>query len=318
MSIGKQSRDSHDMAPGHGATDASLLGPGKQTLVQGLGVGSPGPAVEAEAASAGGHKGPTKAETEDKAIFQLGAYGQRVKTAFDTVKGRVGTSKSMQQAASAAFGAAGGLLADRIGKEIGKGLGLVIGKIAEKVGESLGAKFPEVKGDESAAGYLARVGDKLHDLIYHEALDIPKQHASMSELNKLLAFLRSPEASSEAIGRHVKQKLFDYQNSVELMLQNPKQLNPVPGQLDAASPVLGRVPDPERNNVPHLAVVQATKHNVPGDPPLTTWAMLQFIPAGLGPEAKAVMDSKHHGQPILDFKLKNKDDVGAGIIPVKP
>ncbi|MEO7736007.1 MAG: hypothetical protein ABIY55_33935 [Kofleriaceae bacterium] len=317
MAIAKQGRESHDNTAAHGATGASHLGPGKQSLVESIGAGAPGHAgVEAQAASAGGHKGPTKAQLETNAIFQLGAYGQRVKTAFDTVKERVGRSKSVQQAASAALGAAGGLLADKLGEEIGKGLGLVIGKITEKVGESLGEKFPELKGDESAAAYLGKAEEKLHDIIFNEAQDIPNHHTTMVELNKLLTFLASDAASAPSIARYVNQKLNDYQSSVELLLQNPKQLNPIHNELVAGSPVLGRVPDPARGNVPHLAVVQATKQNIPGEPLLTTWALLHFVPAGLGPEANAVMGDKHPGESIPNFKLKVAGHMERGLAPV--
>jgi len=316
MAIAKQSKQSHDRTPAHASTDAGQIGPGKQTLVQAHAAdahGSAGGGVEAEAARASDHKARTKTETE--AIFQLGAYAQRVKDAFSDVEERVGHSKNVQQAASTALGAAGSLLADKVGEEIGKGLGFVIGKIADKVSESLGEKFPEVEGDRNAAAYLAKSERKLHHIIHSEAQHIPDHHASTHELHALIKFLKSDTTSTDTIKKAVNKKLSDYQNSVELMYENSKQLNPVHNELVAGSPVLGRVPDPARGNVAHLAVVQATRHNVPGEPPLTTWAVLHFVPDGLGPEANAVMDSRHPGQPIVNFKLKVAGQVQRGIVP---
>lgn len=77
--------------------------------------------------------------------------------------------------------------------------------------------------------------------------------------------------------------------------------------------MLGRVPDPKRGHVLHLAVVQATKHNVPGESRITTWTVLNFVPSGLGPEAYAVMDKEHHGQPIRNFKLLDQGNVMRGV-----
>jgi hypothetical protein len=85
--------------------------------------------------------------------------------------------------------------------------------------------------------------------------------------------------------------------------------------LEQESPVLGRVPDPKRGHALHLAVVQATKHNVPGEPRATFWAVLNFVPDGLGPEAYAVMGATHSGQPIVNFKLKDQGNVMSGIVP---
>lgn len=316
MASARQSKESHDKTAAHASTGAGQIGPGKQTMVQARAADAHGPAgggVEAEAARASDHKARTKTETE--AIFQLGAYGQRVKDAFSDVEERVGRSKNVQQAASTALGAAGSLLADRIGEEIGKGLGLVIGKIADKIAESLGEKFPEVEGDKTAAAYLAKSERKLHHIIHGEAQHIPDHHASMDELHALIKSLRSDATSTDTIKKFVNKKLSDYQNSVELMYENSKQLNPVHNELVADSPVLGRVPDPKRGNVLHLAVVQATKHNVTGEPPLTTWALRNFVPDGLGPEANAVMANRHAGQPILDYKLKVAGQPQRGIVP---
>lgn len=317
MAIGHQRKQDHDRTAAHASTGANPLGPGKQTLVQARAADAHGPAgdgVVAEAASAGHHH-HSRARTENEAVFELGAYGQRVKDAFDSVIDRVGRSKNLQQAASAALGAVGSLLGDKIGAEVGKGIGFVIGKITDQIADSLGEKFPEVQGDKTAASYLRASEQKARHIIHHEAQTIPHHHATIDELHALLRFLRSPAASKEGLAQYVKQKLSDYQNSVELMYENPKQLNPIHNELVAESPVLGRVPDPARGNVPHLAVVQATQHNVPGESRLTTWALLHFVPNGLGPEANAVMDTKHHGQPILNFKLKVQGQVGRGIVP---
>jgi hypothetical protein len=319
MAIAQQSKQSHDKTAAHASTGASQVGPGKQTMVQARAADAHGPAgggVEAKAAKASGDKPRTKTETE--AIFELGEYAQRVKDAFGAVEKRVGHSKNVQQAASTALGAVGSLLADKVGAEVGKGLGFVIGQITDKVSESLGEKFPEVEGDKNAATYLAKSERKLHHIIHSEAQHIPDHHASIHELHQLLKFLRSGATSTGAITKFVNQKLSDYQNSVELMYENPKDLNIIHNELVAESPVLGRVPDPARSNVPHLAVVQATKHNLPDAPRLTTWAVLRFVPNGLGPEANAVMDDKHPGQPILNFKLKVAGHVERGIVPVGP
>jgi|GEM_PF-5068951 len=310
MAIGKQDKDSHDKTASHGSTSAHQLGPGKQSLVDSHGHGD----VKAEAASA--HK-PTKKELENEATFQLGAYGQRIVTAYNTVKDRVGRSKSVQQAASAALGAAGGLLADKLGAEVGKGLGTIIGKITEKVGESLGEKAPEIKGDENAAAYIGGAGKKAYDAVHSVAHDIPNHHLTVAQLNQLLTFLHSADASSEGIGTYVKLRLSAYQNSVELMYQHPEQLNPIHNELVAQTPTLGRVPDPHRNNVPHLAVVQATTHHITGDSPLTTWALRNFIAPGLGPEANAVMAQTHPGEKIRDFKLKTAGRPADGLILTK-
>lgn len=317
MAIGHQRKQDHDKTAAHASTGANQPGPGKQTMVQARAADAQGPAgdgVEAHAAKAGHHH-HHRTKTETEAIFELGEYSQRVKDAFDNVKGRVGHSKNLQQAASTALGAAGSLLGDKVGEEIGKGLGFVIGKITDKVADSLGEKFPEVEGDKTAANYLDQSEKKLRHIIHTEARTIPHHHATLDELHALLRFLRSHAASKEAITQYVNQKLIDYQNSVELMYENPKQLNPIHNELVADSPLLGRVPDPARGNVPHLAVVQATQHNVPGESKLTTWALLHFIPNGLGPEANAVMDERHHGQPIRTFKLKVAGQVGRGIVP---
>ena len=111
-----------------------------------------------------------------------------------------------------------------MGEEIGRGLGFVIGKIAEKVSESLGEKFPEVEGDKTAAAYLDKSKKKLHHIIHSEAQHIPDHHASVNDLHALIHFLRSEAASKEAIKKFVNKKLSEYQNSVELMYENPKQL----------------------------------------------------------------------------------------------
>jgi len=137
-------------------------------------------------------------------------------------------------------------------------------------------------------------------------------HATIQELHALLRFLHSDAASKDAIKAYVNQKLSDYQNSVEHMYEHSRQIGT---GLEQESPVLGRVPDPKRGLVLHLAVVQATKHNVPGESRITTWAVLNFVPNGLGPEAYAVMDDTHSGQPILNFKLNDEGNVMRGIVP---
>lgn len=317
MAIGHQSKQSHDKAVGHASTGAHEIGPGKQTRVQALAADAQGPAgggVEAEAAKAGHHHLTPKEKTENEAVFELGEFSQRVKDAYDNVIDRVGRSKNLQQAASAALGAAGSLLADKVGAEVGKGVGLVIGKITDKIADLLGEKFPEVGGDKSAAGYLSKTKDNARHIIHHEAQTIPDHHNTMADLHTLLRFLRSDAAKKEGIAHYVDKKLADYQNSVELMYENSTDLTPVHGELVKESPVLGRVPDPARGNAVHLAVVQATKHNIPGQSKLTTWAFLHFIPNGLGPEANAVMDSRHHGQPILNFKLKEAGQLSRGLV----
>ena len=316
MTIARQSKQSHDKTAAHGSTDASQLGPGKQTMVQARAVAADGPAgggVEATESKESHHHHHVRKKTENEAVFELGEYSQRVKDAFDEVKEHVGKSKNLQQAASTALGAAGGLLADKIGEEIGKGLGVVIGKITEKVSESLGEKFPEIKGDKTAANYLGRAEHKLRHIIHSEAQHIPDHKASIHELHQLLHFLRSDAASKDTIKNYVNQKLSDYQNSVEHMYEHSRHIGT---GLEQESPVLGRVPDPKRGHVLHLAVVQATRHNVPGgDGPSTTWAVLNFVPNGLGPEAYAVMDDTHSGQPILNFKLNDEGNVMRGIVP---
>lgn len=134
----------------------------------------------------------------------------------------------------------------------------------------------------------------------------------MAELHHLLAFLHSPTTTKDAIKARVNQKLSAYQNSVEQMYEHSRHIDP---GLDQESPVLGRVPDPKRGHAVHLAVVQATKHHEPGETPFTTWALLSFVPDGLGPEAYAVMGATHSGQQILTFKLMDPGNTMRGITP---
>jgi hypothetical protein len=134
----------------------------------------------------------------------------------------------------------------------------------------------------------------------------------MTELNNLLTFLHSPATTKDAIKARVNQKLAAYQNSVELMYDNSVQMD---AGLLKESPVLGRVPDPNHNNVPRLAIVQATKHDEPGESKLTTWSWLSFVDDSLDPEAYAAMGTTHPGQQILDFKLLRKGNVRLGLAP---
>ena len=320
MSIAKQSKQSHDKPAGHASTDASQLGPGKQTMVQARaaefdGVGGGG--VDATESKDSHHKEShhhrhVRKKTENEAVFELGEYSQRVKDAFDDLKDKVGKSKNLQQAASTALGAAGSLLADKVGEGIGKGLGFVIGKITDKIAESLGEKFPELGGDKKAADYLGRAEHKLRHIIHSEAQHIPDHKASIHELHELLHFLRSDAANKDTIKNYVEQKLSGYQNSVELMYE--KTRHPDPNQ-DMEPPILGRVPDPKRGYAVHLAVVQATKHHEPTDSPFTAWHVLNFVPDGVGPEAYAVMGALHGGQKIQTFTLINPSNLTLGIKP---
>jgi len=252
---------------------------------------------------------------EARTLAQFGGFRQRIHTVFDSEQERVGKSESLREAASTALGAVGSVIAGRTGNELGEGAGVIVADIATRIAGFLGAKFPEVKGDANAAGYLHRVETILAKEISHTIDTLQSKHLSVNELRKLHNWLQSEATSTEHLKKVVGDQLTEYQQSVEEMYERPREIGTSPGYRQTLQrPALGRVPDPKRGHKLHLAIVQALYLYEPGiEEPRKQYSFHRFIAPGLGPEARATMKATHKGEPICVYALRDKDSIYAGL-----